>query len=141
MCSGQILTLVKIVTQVPSHQKHLKRTINSTYRLDHCGSKEKASNLVPSPHSTGDPSLTSTTTRSLSNLRSLYDIRNYQVPLRPHLFGIVHPDIQLGRNHPTSRKPAAKNLIEDLPLSAGYNSAAGFSDSRSQLCRQIIPTF
>ena len=85
-CSGQILTLVKTATHVPQHQKHLKWKTNSTYQLDHCGSREKASGLTPSshltqgrsliyatassfsdPHSTWGPSLTSATARPLSD--------------------------------------------------------------------------
>jgi len=70
--------------------------------------------LEPCPESTLD-------LRSLSDIRnclrhpqppgpsatpgSLSDIRNCQVPVQPHLSGIIRPDIQLGRNHPTSRKP------------------------------------
>jgi len=56
-------------------------------------------------HSTRGPSLTSATVRSLSDPRSLYDICNCQVPLQPHLYRIIHQDIQLGRIHPTSLSP------------------------------------
>ena len=119
MCSGQILILVKIVIRIPPHQKHLKRTTNLTYQLDHCWSKEKALDLAPSPRSPRGPSLTSATIRSLSDPRSLSDIRNYQVPLRPNtplrhskLSGPFlatsirdcSPDIQLGWNRLTNRK-------------------------------------
>ena len=51
-CIGQIVTLFKIVTCVPSYQKCLKRTTNSSHQLAHCGSKEKTLGLAPSLHST-----------------------------------------------------------------------------------------
>ena len=87
MCisSAQILTLVKIVTRVPPHQKHLKRTTNSAYQLDHCGSKETASNLVPSSLLTRRPYSKFVTARSLSDPRSLSDFHNCQAPLRPEV--------------------------------------------------------
>ena len=57
ICSSQILTLDNIVIRVPPHQKRLKQITNSTYRLAHCKSKEKASESFPSPYSTQGPSL------------------------------------------------------------------------------------
>jgi len=89
------------------------------YQLDRCGSKEKTSDLAPSSHSTRGPSPISATARSLSDLRSLSDIRNCQVPLRLHLSRTVHPDIQLRRNHPTSRKarPPQQRPSAETPAS------------------------
>jgi len=73
------LTLVKILTCVPPHQERLKRTTNSTYQLVHCGSKEKALGLAPSPHSTRGPFLTSATVRSLSDYIYLDHLSGYSI--------------------------------------------------------------
>ena len=134
--SGQISTIIKIVTCVSPHQKHLKRTTNSTYQLDHCGVQGES--LRPCPESTLDA-------------RSLSDTRNCQVPLRhpqlpglsqPHLSEIIHLDIQLGRNYPTSRKPWPHNkgLPRRLLPPRWIQLSGRISDLRNQL-RQITPTF
>jgi len=84
ICNGHILTLVEIVTCVPPHQKHLKRTINSTYSWTLWVQGES---LEPCHESTLDP-------------MSLFDIRNYQVPLRPEA-PLRHPQL-LGSSRTTS---------------------------------------
>ena len=72
------MILVKIVTDVPPHQKRLKRTTNLTYQLTHCRFKERESQALSRvhtrpgvplrhPHLTRDPSPTSVTVRSLSD--------------------------------------------------------------------------
>ena len=85
MRSGQILTLIKILTCVPLHRERHKRATNSTCQLAHCGSKEKASGFARSPRSTRGPSLTFVTVRSLLeftfNPTSFSDIRDCQIPL------------------------------------------------------------
>ena len=126
-CSGEILTLIKIVTRVLLHQKYLKRSTNLIYQMVHCGSKEKARSCLEftldlrplfdirnyqislSLSSPLSPSESSFNPRSLSecslNPRSHSGIRNCQTTLQVHPSGIIHPDIQVGHNHSTIRRP------------------------------------
>ena len=104
-CSGQILTLVKTATHVPQHQKHLKWKTNSTYQLDHCGSREPYPEFTLDSRSLSDIRNCQFLLRLTLDLRSFSNIRNCQTPLWLYLFGIIHLDIQLGRNHLTSWRP------------------------------------
>ena len=107
VCGDQILTLVNIVRHVSPHQKYLKRTTNSTYQLDHCGSEEKASDLT----------LSSPSTRGLSRPEIPSLTSELSAPLRSSLSAIVHPDIQLEQNHPLVENPDphSKALRRDSP--------------------------
>ena len=110
-----ILTIVKIVTRVPPHQKHIKRATKILTNCIIAGPRRK-SRILPRAHRSplqhaqlSGLSPTSPTVRSLFDLRSISDIRNGQVSFRLHLSEIVHPDIQFGQNHPTSRKSRPHN--------------------------------
>ena len=88
------------MTYVPPHQESLKRTTNSTYRLTHCRSKEKASGPVPSPHSTCPSPISATA-------RSLFESTRPEVPLRVR----TRSEVPL---RPPQQRPFTKTLSSAL---------------------------